>query len=121
MTSVHDDVGVVAITVPLVSSTAMGLYDEILCESPLPGWPDGAEPVFQTKDLDCCMERYRISQAGRLLTTRYQRGEATPTRELDTGYHGNLVFYTSTARGSPTGRSSSCSGSQRASRAAESA
>lgn len=76
----------------------MGLYDEILCEFPLPGWPAGAEPLFQTKDLDCCMERYRISEAGRLLTTRYQRGEETPTRELDTEYHGYLVFYTSVER-----------------------
>lgn len=79
----------------------MGLFDEILCEYPLPEWPAGEDPRFQTKDLDCLLERYRITVDGRLLTTRYRRGSLDETespRELDTEFYGFLVFYTSVER-----------------------
>jgi len=77
----------------------MGLFDEIVCEYPLPDWPEGEEPSFQTKDLDCLLERYRITADGRLLTSRYRRGaEDTESRELHTECHGYLVFYASLER-----------------------
>lgn len=47
----------------------MGLYDEIVCEAPLP-WPEffteNKVRVFQTKDLDCYLANFKISADGRL-------------------------------------------------------
>lgn len=65
----------------------MGMFDEIVCEFKLP------EPVpafikkdhrFQTKDLDCTLDVYKISEDGRLL---FQNEEEN--------YTGELNFYTS--------------------------
>lgn len=45
----------------------MGMFDEIICDYPLPGdSPFFIEPGhrFQTKDLDCCLDTYRITADG---------------------------------------------------------
>lgn len=45
----------------------MGLFDEIVCDYPLPGTPPefiGPGHRFQTKDLDCDMSTYRIAEDG---------------------------------------------------------
>ncbi len=83
----------------------MGLFDEVICEFPLPGWPEGEEPRFQTKDLDCFMETFSITSDGRLLAARDERatsGTAPSAGWRDAEYHDYLVFYTSLER--PGGR-----------------
>jgi hypothetical protein len=45
----------------------MGLYDTVKCEYPLPD-PAHQSLEFQTKDLDCLLEAYTITRAGRLFT-----------------------------------------------------
>ena len=74
----------------------MGLFDEIVCEHPLPdGWtpPDGT--VFQTKDTeDQYLVRFTLCEDGKL---RREGGEI-----LD--HHGALNFYTSNvSMGAPWG------------------
>lgn len=57
----------------------MGMFDEIVCEYPL---PDGYVPEkgeeFQTKDLDECMRHYRIDSSGALLRELYRIDEIEP-------------------------------------------
>jgi hypothetical protein len=43
----------------------MGLFDFLRCAAPLDDRV-GSEEVFQTKDLDCCMETYWVDPSGRL-------------------------------------------------------
>ena len=77
----------------------MGLFDDVVCEYPLPDWPVGETPLFQTKDLECEMRGYRITKEGRLLAAEYEpAGGRAPARWVDTGHHGYLTFYTSLAR-----------------------
>lgn len=65
----------------------MGLFDTLHCEYPL---PDGCtEREFQTKSLACALDLYRLTAAGRLLNAQ----------GTDTGFHGVLRFYTSSASG----------------------
>ena len=83
----------------------MGMFDSLHCDYPL-----GDERVqgheFQTKDLECLMESYRITEDGRLL---YRQREWERVFEpdgvgwfpeevghewVDTNYHGILNFYT---------------------------
>ena len=79
----------------------VGLFDDVICEYPLPGWPEGEEPRFQTKDLDCAMDTYRITPDGRLLASRYEHASDGTRRRVgwrDTEHHDYLVFYTSVER-----------------------
>src|SRR5574343_1173862 len=41
----------------------MGMFDSLTCERPLPDGFDGAGG-FQTKDLDCNLEHFKITAAG---------------------------------------------------------
>jgi hypothetical protein len=66
----------------------MGVFDEVTCEYALPEWPQGEQPRFQTKDLECLMQRYRITRDGRLLSVDGR----------DEEYHGYVGFYTSLER-----------------------
>ena len=91
----------------------MGMFDHIACEMPLPEQP--APPrgrAFQTKSLDCLLERYTITGDGRLIhhAIRYEEVpeserpypempfigcmRAVPTGDVDTNFHGLLEFYT---------------------------
>lgn len=47
----------------------------------------GYETEFQTKDLECVLDRYLISSHGRLILTSGQVNE-------DVNYHGRIIFYT---------------------------
>lgn len=84
----------------------MGMFDEIVCEYPLPR-PEFQHEVFQTKDLDCTLARNTITKDGRLRleTWRYIRRD-DPTsffgffldREdwyeyYADDYHADLEFY----------------------------
>lgn len=73
----------------------MGLFDTIRCEYPLPvAAHQGLE--FQTKGLDCGMERYTITPDGRLI--RHSRGgmfAKGPCRDIEWPVHGDVEFYTS--------------------------
>jgi len=52
----------------------MGLYDEIKCEYKLPEAPKAVQnDMFQTKDFECAMEYYTITEDGELLYHVYER------------------------------------------------
>jgi len=61
----------------------MGMFDEIEVKVPLPGLERPKTNWFQTKDLECLLDRYSIED-GILLK------EGVPC-----DYHGYIVFYTS--------------------------
>jgi len=42
----------------------MGLFDTVYCEYPLPEGADGTRP-FQTKDFECLLDTYLITEEGR--------------------------------------------------------
>lgn len=67
---------------PQVKGCNMGMFDEIVCDFPLPGSPPAfIRPghVFQTKSLDCEMVNYRIAADGTFSMPDY-----TGTIEFDT-------------------------------------
>lgn len=91
----------------------MGMYDYLICEMPLLEQPQAPQSQeFQTKDLECLLERYTITVAGRLIhhAMRYEEVplnerpyqelpfigcmRAIPTGYIDTNFHGVLEFYT---------------------------
>jgi hypothetical protein len=53
----------------------MGLYDDLICEHPLPGTPLEFLSDFQTKDLECRMDTVTISSDGKLVGYEYFTGE----------------------------------------------
>jgi hypothetical protein len=57
----------------------MGMFDELNCEYPLPD-AEVQDKLFQTKSLECLMERYTISRDGRLIHHKV-RYEAVPEEE----------------------------------------
>lgn len=62
----------------------MGMFDELICEYPLPD-SQVQEETFQTKSLDCTMDRYTITKDGRLILhkVRYE-----PVPEEERPYYG---------------------------------
>ena len=78
----------------------MGMFDYLRCERVMPDGFDGRGQEFQTKDFDCDMVEYRITDDGRLHqplvdgepSTRFDGGKANGWREMD--FHGWLNFYT---------------------------
>ena len=64
----------------------MGMFDTIRFDAPLPGipLPEGVEPEFQTKDLDCYLENYTVNVDGFLIG---------PHREF-LYWTGTMEFYT---------------------------
>ena len=73
----------------------MGLFDTIRCEYPL-SVAGHQNLEFQTKGLDCGMERYTITPDGRLI--RHSRGgmfAKGPCRDIEWPVHGDVEFYTS--------------------------
>ena len=64
------------------------MYDEILCDAPLPDGFEAAGVRFQTKSFPSpCLQRYRITAGGRLIDT--------PGNDLEPD--GHIIFYTSDA------------------------
>lgn len=75
----------------------MGMFDHILCDYPLPDFPEDAQfdeegIGWQTKSLDCTLSTYLVTGDGRLL--RLKHPCQSPHRVLDIYYHGELDFYT---------------------------
>jgi hypothetical protein len=61
----------------------MGMFDELTCEHPLPDEnvdKEVQEALFQTKSLDCTMDRYTITKDGRLILHKV-RYESVPEEE----------------------------------------
>lgn len=83
----------------------MGMFDEITCNYPLPD-PEAQELLFQTKDLRNFLERYTITETGRLIyheTAPVWQDESEsqtaglvriPLGDVDLEYHGDVYFYT---------------------------
>lgn len=86
------------------------MFDEVECEIPLPGDGAAADRVFQTKSLHCALDRYTITQEGRLIHhfRRYERDpDVAPgvlgiprmmpvdKQDIDTQFHGDIRMYRS--------------------------
>lgn len=74
----------------------MGMFDDVICEVELPdGKPNKCG--FQTKDLDCQLDKYTITKDGRLTRARYRWNEAQNEYVPDGAdviqHHGYLNFY----------------------------
>ena len=102
------------------------MFDYLRCEMPMPDGRSVPEVEFQTKSLWCCMDRFTITAAGRLIyhRHRYEAGQADDERlgfgrpvwvgDFDMDYHGDLAISGGTVDGddlgawcaSRTGRSS---------------
>jgi hypothetical protein len=72
-----------------IGENVMVMFDNLICEMPIPGEPKPKELIFQTKDLDCQLDSYRINAEGRLLV---QERWDKPIKQVD--FHGLLNFYT---------------------------
>ena len=74
----------------------MGLFDEIICEYPLPLPEDlkgySGSKIFQTKDLDCCMQSYKIDKDGYLHIEKFER-EWEPGNEDSKSFIGKLGHF----------------------------
>lgn len=90
----------------------MSMFDRVIVEYPLPDAGAAAVKQWQTKDLNCGMDNYKITASGRLLEERVHyedrsdpnakkgsfgsiAGCMTPVHEAwaDMNYHGVLNFY----------------------------
>jgi len=66
----------------------VGMFDDVLCELPIPHEPKPQHSRFQTKDLECCLDLYTIRADGTLWRSRAEeRNGLVP-------FHGMLNFYT---------------------------
>jgi hypothetical protein len=92
------------------------MFDDIRCKYPLPD-PEAQDFAFQTKDLDCNLDMYTITEDGRLLVDRHLLDENLdhdknkpfaagnhPFRRTDLGqeevlHHGDITFYASGPNG----------------------
>ena len=75
----------------------MGMFDDVTCEMPLPDGFDGGG--FQTKDFECVLDKYRITEDARLMRGGFSwdtDGVKTKREEVDVAYHGILNFYSCT-------------------------
>lgn len=73
----------------------MGMFDWVRCQRVMPDGLDArgaAADNFQSKDLDCNLDRIEITEAGRLLRHRHDDREQSAT---DTNFHGHFNFYCS--------------------------
>ena len=100
----------------------MGMFDTIHCKYPLPDLTSSNyEKDFQTKDFECVLDNYTITEKGRLIlhdciyeevpeeerqyygTPEWEKDEfyklvgcikTVPTEDIDMNYNGQLNFYT---------------------------
>lgn len=63
----------------------MGMFDTLKCEYPLPGNPPRVDD-FQTKCLDCVLDRYTITVDGRLIHHQVKLEEV---KEEDRQFYGD--------------------------------
>jgi len=81
----------------------MGMFDTVYCEYPLPDARHQALD-FQTKNLECALDTYTITQDGRLVR-RARRGwgaEAVLDRDIEGPLHGDIRIYTSVKSEEPS-------------------
>lgn len=64
------------------------MFDNLICLAPLPNDPPIPRDDFQTKDLDCLLDTYTITEDGLLLHARWN-----VEGELTVPYHGLIRFY----------------------------
>ena len=76
----------------------MGMYDDIWCRRVLPDGLDGKEHTFQTKDLECNLWKYEITDDGRLLCHIWQEDNSYISNEIK-DYHGYITFYHGVRKG----------------------
>lgn len=67
----------------------MGMFDDVICDMPLPGEPKPKRNSFQTKDFSCSFDSFRIKEDGTLWVIECHEED---TRQLM--FHGYLNFYT---------------------------
>jgi hypothetical protein len=75
---------------------AVGMFDHMTCELPMPDGRDLAKDSFQTKSLECLMDLYTITAAGRLIyhKRRYSTSRMPePIADIDMNYHGDIEIY----------------------------
>src|SRR5688500_1170508 len=77
----------------------MGMYDEIRCKAPLPG--NAATFVtpdhwFQTKDLECALGNYEITEDGKLIHVSRMLDQQAVDSTIS--HHGDINFYTANWR-----------------------
>lgn len=80
----------------------MGMFDTLYCRHPLPN-PQHQNLEFQTKDLECLLETYTITEEG-WLVQHAQRGWGAERliRDVEWPLHGDLRFYTSVKEEEPS-------------------
>lgn len=79
----------------------MGMFDEVICEMPLPFEPGQAQPddsVYQTKDLSCCLTRYKIDEKGRMWEGSRVKLDSDERAWERYHHSGELFFYTQLLR-----------------------
>lgn len=85
------------------------MFDYLTCELAMPDGKELLQDSFQTKSLWCCMDRFTITAAGRLIyhRCRYEpapdieikpgiwipQQERVPMGNVDMDYHGDLVIH----------------------------
>ena len=74
----------------------MGMYDELWWEADVPvGHPPDSR-LFQTKSFDCCLDRYVVTEAGRLCLVGNGWQDDGPfqpessRRRIDVEFHGDM-------------------------------
>ena len=67
----------------------MGMFDDIYCDLELPGLGK-TDKSFQTKDLYCCLDKYRITEEGKLFR-EYDSHDEEDKKEIP--FHGFIQFY----------------------------
>lgn len=80
----------------------MGLFDTIYCQYPLPN-PRHQDLDFQTKDLECLLDTYTITQEGwSVQHAKRGWGAERQVRDVEWPLHGDLRFYTSVKTEEPS-------------------
>ena len=77
----------------------MGMFDDLRCDMPLPDAEASGLEIghwFQTKDMDCYLDKYAITEHGRLIALDWDAQGQVFIPGADKNYHGMLNFYTLT-------------------------
>lgn len=84
----------------------MGMFDELICKHILPDNDLPDETVFQTKNLNCRLDRYEITKTGQLQLARIGKpGHHIKRKDrIPLDYNGFLYFYTEIVHGAQTGK-----------------
>jgi len=72
----------------------MGMFDTVRCEYPLPN-ARHQDLEFQTKNLECLLFTYIITQDGRMIRRAWNRAGEKPNPDFEWLLHGDIRIYTS--------------------------